>query len=50
MLPKDEKGNFIAGDERVQENIALTSFSILFYREHNRLCNKIVKEYPRLCD
>uniref|UniRef100_A0A3Q1H162 Myeloid-specific peroxidase n=1 Tax=Acanthochromis polyacanthus TaxID=80966 RepID=A0A3Q1H162_9TELE len=32
---------FIAGDERVDENIALTSLHTLFMREHNRLAREL---------
>ncbi|XP_057290750.1 eosinophil peroxidase-like [Hydractinia symbiolongicarpus] len=40
-------GCFLTGDERGNENIALTSFHTLFVREHNRLAKqlKIVNPY-----
>ncbi|XP_061118646.1 eosinophil peroxidase-like [Conger conger] len=38
---------FIAGDSRVDENIALTSLHTLFLREHNRLARALKKLNPR---
>ena len=43
-------GFFLAGDERVNENIMLTGFHILFIREHNRICEKLKKQEPLLND
>ncbi|KAK3549951.1 hypothetical protein QTP86_016857 [Hemibagrus guttatus] len=38
---------FIAGDERVDENIALTSLHTLFLREHNRLARALRRLNPQ---
>ena len=32
LLPKDERGGFVAGDFRVNENVALTVFQTIFMR------------------
>ncbi|XP_047447828.1 eosinophil peroxidase-like [Mugil cephalus] len=37
---------FVAGDERVDENIALTSLHTLMVREHNRLARELAKLNP----
>lgn len=41
LLPRDEHGLFLAGDERANENSLLLSYHTLFMREHNRLCDEI---------
>ncbi|XP_059213553.1 eosinophil peroxidase [Centropristis striata] len=38
---------FIAGDSRVDENIALTSIHTLFMREHNRLARELKRLNPQ---
>ena len=37
---------FLAGDTRVNEHIALTSMHTLFYREHNRIADKLAELNP----
>ncbi len=41
---------FVAGDARANENLLLTSFHTLFVREHNRLCDQLIAEYPNWTD
>lgn len=44
LLSRDPLTNrFIAGDIRVNENLALTTIQTLLNREHNRLCDQIYK-------
>jgi len=45
-LPSDERGFYRAGDERVNENIGLTSMHTLFAREHNRLADEFKADNP----
>ena len=48
MLPLDASGQFVAGDERANENPALTALHTLFLREHNRLADGIKAADPGL--
>jgi peroxidase len=38
---------FVAGDVRAAENPVLTSIHTLFVREHNRICNRLLREGMR---
>ena len=40
-------GTHAAGDPRVDENMFLSLFHLLFLREHNRLCDEIITEQRR---
>jgi hypothetical protein len=50
LLPLDAAGFFVAGDVRVNEQIALTAMHTLFVREHNRLATATKDQYPFLSD
>ncbi len=49
-LPIGERGFYVAGDERVNENIGLTSMHTLFVREHNRLADGFARDNPSWSD
>ena len=53
LLPRiegDRFNLFDAGDIRVNENAILTSYHTIFAREHNRMCNEILKISPLMSD
>jgi len=41
---------FVAGDQRANENPQLIAMHTLFVREHNRLCDEILAQYPDWSD
>ena len=50
------KSVFVAGDERLNQNMALTFFHTLFVREHNKICDELIADsslfrlFPTLMD
>jgi hypothetical protein len=51
LLPMiDAENRFVAGDNRVNENVGLTAIHALFVREHNRLADRIQAHDPALGD
>lgn len=50
MLPLNSYGNFMAGDFRSGENVALTSLHTIFVLEHNRIACKVIKHCSSLND
>ncbi len=50
MLPKDGDGQYLGGDVRAGENLALTSLHTLFAREHNRIVTELAARDPDLSD
>ena len=45
LLPKDSSEKFFSGDERVREQVGLTSMHTLFSREHNRIADELAQQY-----
>lgn len=41
---------YVAGDVRANENPFLTSIHTIFVREHNRLCDELIREHPDWTD
>lgn len=41
---------FVAGDVRANENPFLTSIHTVFVREHNRLCDELIRDHPDWTD
>lgn len=50
------KSVFVTGDERLNQNMALTFFHTLFAREHNKICDELIEDnmvyklFPDLMD
>jgi hypothetical protein len=49
-LPKDDKGQFVSGDVRVNENVGLTSMHTIWVREHNNIADELALENPEWND
>lgn len=50
LLPRDDKGFYMAGDVRANENAALTSMHTLWMREHNRVATGLAEQNPEWND
>ena len=50
LLPTDANGQFLAGDIRVNENVALMAVQALLVREHNRLARIVAVLAPTATD
>ncbi len=50
LLPENDKGHFLSGDVRVNENLGLTSMHTLWMREHNQIAEKLGDENPQWND
>jgi len=50
FLPRNPKGQFLAGDERVNENINLIALHTIFAREHNTVAVEVAAAYPGFND
>ncbi len=50
LLPRNDKGQYQAGDIRANENVALTSMHTLWVREHNRIADQLSDEHPQWDD
>jgi hypothetical protein len=52
LLPRDAFGpnpaaEFVAGDNRVNDNVILTAMQAVFMREHNRLVDELIATHPQ---
>ncbi len=50
LLPKNEEGQFLAGDARANENGNLISVHTIFAREHNTVAAEVAAAYPNFDD
>ena len=50
LLPRDDRGFFLAGDHRVNEQHGLIAMHTLWVREHNRIADEIAAADPTLDD
>lgn len=50
LMPKDEEGHYLAGDERANENPGLTSMHTLWMREHNHIAEQLSAQNPEWGD
>jgi hypothetical protein len=50
LLPSDDRGFFVAGDVRANENSELTALQTLFMREHNRLADELAARHSSWSD
>ncbi len=50
LMPENDKGHFVSGDVRVNENVGLSAMHTLWMREHNRIADKLAAENPRWND
>ncbi len=50
LLTKNDKGFFVSGDTRVNENPVLTAIHTLFNREHNSIAKEVKRAFPRRND
>ncbi len=50
FLPKNEEGQFEAGDGRVNENGNLIAVHTIFAREHNTVAAEVIEAFPNLAN
>lgn len=50
LMMFDGNGSFISGDERANENPNLIAMHTIFTREHNLVCDEIIRVFPKLKD
>lgn len=50
LLMMDGNGSFISGDERANENPNLIALHTLFTREHNSICDQVLRAFPKYSD
>ena len=52
LIMADDLGSgrkmFVAGDIRANENLLLISFHTVFMREHNRTCDDLIANNPKI--
>lgn len=50
LLPRDDDGQFLAGDSRANENINLIAVHTLWAREHNTVAAEVASAFPAFND
>lgn len=50
LMPENDKGHFLSGDVRVNENAGLSAMHTLWMREHNRIADKLAAKHPNWSD
>lgn len=50
LLTIDSNGSFVSGDERANENPNLIALHTLFTREHNSVCEEVLRFFPNMTD
>jgi peroxidase len=49
-LPNDENSQFLSGDVRINETVGVATLYTIFVREHNRICDRLLKVDSKILD